>query len=91
MTLRNIDILNSKGRGLSVNSPRGSITISDVKVLGVRDKSGVEIRAKEVSVYGLKVMDAPRYGVYIADTPNVSLAEVTVINSASDFDLRRAI
>ncbi len=91
VTFDNLDIVDSEDRGLSVSSPQGRIVLRDIKISGTRRNSGAEIRAADVTINGMRIEGAPRYGVYIANTPNVRLDDVTVVDSAASFDLPRAI
>lgn len=91
VTFENLDIVDSEDRGLSVFSLQGRIVLRDIKITGTRKNSGVEIRAADVSLSRIRVEGAPRYGVYIADTPTVALDDVTVVDTAASFDLPRAV
>lgn len=91
VTFENLDIVDSEDRGLSVASPQGSVVLRNIKISGTRKNSGAEIRAASVTVDGLRIEGAPRYGVYVADTPTVSLDNVAVVDTAATFEYPRAI
>jgi len=86
-----VTTIGSAHRGVCTSAPSGSVSLRDILVQSNLKDSGANLQAKELSIDLLRTENAPAYGIYIGNSPNVSARRLETLNAARAFSLRRAI